>query len=68
MSLFHKTEHVSNDRAGLLNRFSSFDPSRKENKKALLYQMRELRNKIMRIGLHGMCGYIKLERGRTGGA
>ena len=26
----------------------------------------ELRNKIMRIGLHGLCGYIKLERGRTG--
>ena len=28
----------------------------------------ELRNKIMRIGLHGLCGYIKLERGRIGGA
>jgi len=26
----------------------------------------ELRNKIMRIGLHGFYGYIKLERGRTG--
>ena len=29
---------------------------------------RELRNKIIRIGLHGLCGYIKLERGRIGGA
>jgi hypothetical protein len=28
----------------------------------------EPRNKIMRIGLHGLCGYIKLERGRIGGA
>jgi hypothetical protein len=28
----------------------------------------EPRNKIMRIGLHGLCGYIKLERGRNGGA
>jgi hypothetical protein len=28
----------------------------------------ELRNKMMRIGLHGLCGYIKLERGRNGGA
>ena len=27
----------------------------------------ELHNKMMRIGLHGMCGYIKLERGRIGG-
>jgi len=23
---------------------------------------------MMRIGLHGLCGYIKLERGRNGGA
>jgi hypothetical protein len=29
---------------------------------------REPRNKMMRIGLHGLCGYIKLERGRAGGA
>jgi len=28
----------------------------------------ELRNKMMRIGLHGLRGYIKLERGRNGGA
>jgi hypothetical protein len=27
----------------------------------------ELRNKMMRIGLHGLRGYIKLERGRNGG-
>ncbi len=29
---------------------------------------REPRNKMMRIGLHGLCRYIKLERGRAGGA
>ena len=39
----------------------------KANPRAIRVPLWELRNKIMRIGVHGMRGYIKLERGRTGG-
>src|SRR5579863_3834833 len=52
----------------LRNRFIDLSPRERLGAIGCYVLMWELFNKIMRIGLHGLCRYIKLERGGTGGA